>query len=295
MSLPPFPRTPIGDLLDVLPDAVLMVDAQGRIVYVNPAVRALLGHAPEELLGEDLAVLLPQAVRERHVGMVARYQRHGVPKHMGERSLLRAQHRNGDTVPVSISLCNWTLDDRQRVSVAVLHSVAALHTQLDRANVLAETDPLSGLANRLRLSRWMQAAHHAARPYALLYMDLRQFKRLNDALGHAAGDLALQHLAQRLQSHVREADLVARVGGDEFVVLYEALQDPQLLAQRAQAITDSVAQPFRVGEAAWSLGVNIGGAISPRHGCDEAQLLQAADGAMYRAKKAGVTYRLAEG
>ena len=295
MTSPPSPRTPIGDLLDILPDAVLLVDGHGRIAYVNPAVRTLLGYAPGELLGNDLHQLIPLPQRERHAALVKRYQREGAPMRMGERSVLHALHRNGETVPVSISLCNWTLDDGQRVSVAVLHNLAELHTRLDRATALAETDPLSGLGNRLRVSHWMHTTLETGRPFALLYMDLRHFKRLNDALGHAAGDRALQHLAQRLRSHVREADLVARIGGDEFVMLFDALDDAALLMQRAQSIADSVAQPFRVGEAAWSLAANLGGAISPRHGRREAELLQAADAAMYRAKQAGETYRLAEG
>ena len=293
MTSSPSPRTPIGDLLDILPDAVLMIDAQARIVYVNPAVRALLGYAPQELLGQDLQILIPTSLRDRHAGVVARYLREGLPMQMGSRPRLYALHRSGQQVPVSISLCNWSLDDGQRVSVAVLHNLAELHTHLDRATALAETDALSGLGNRLRLSRWMQAPLAAQRPFSLLYMDLRRFKRLNDALGHAAGDLALQHVAQRLQSHVRGADLVVRLGGDEFVVLLDALDDAPRLAQRALAMAATVSQPLRLGEAAWTLGVNIGGAISPRHGCSETALLQAGDQAMYSAKHAGESYRLA--
>jgi diguanylate cyclase (GGDEF)-like protein/PAS domain S-box-containing protein len=295
MTPPPSPRTPIGDLLDILPDAVLLVDAASRIVYVNPAVRALLGYAPQELLGQDLRILIPAPLRDRHAGMVRRYQREGLPTQMGSRPALHALHRSGEQVPVSISLCNWSLDDGQRVSVAVLHNVAELHTHLDRATALAETDALSGLGNRLRLSRWMQAPLAAERPFSLLYMDLRRFKHLNDALGHAAGDLALQHVAQRLQSHVRGADLVVRLGGDEFVVLFDALDDAPRLAQRAHAMAETVSQPLRLGDAAWTLGVNIGGAISPRHGCSEAALLHAGDQAMYSAKQVDDTYRLAAG
>lgn len=295
MTPPPSPRTPIGDLLDILPDAVLLVDAASRIVYVNPAVRALLGYAPQELLGQDLRILIPAPLRDRHAGMVARYQREGLPKQMGSRPALHALHRSGEQVPVSISLCNWSLEDGQRVSVAVLHNLAELQTHLDRATALAETDPLSGLGNRLRLSRWMHEPLAAERPFSLLYLDLRRFKCLNDALGHAAGDLALQHVAQRLQSHVRGADLVVRWGGDEFVVLFDALDDAPRLAQRAHAMAGTVSQPLRLGKAAWTLGVNIGGAISPRHGRSEAALLHAGDRAMYSAKQADDTYRLAAG
>jgi hypothetical protein len=82
---------------------------------------------------------------------------------MGSRPARQALHRDGELVPVSISLCNWTLDDGQPVSVAVLHDLTELHTHLDRATALAETDPLSGLGNRLRASRWMLGPLAAAR------------------------------------------------------------------------------------------------------------------------------------
>lgn len=283
----------LGNLMGVLPDAVVIVDARRRIVYVNHAVRALLGYAADELLGKELATLVPPALRERHEALVAGYQRDGAPARMGSRPVLQAVHRSGRLVPVSISLCNWVLHDGQHVSVAVMHDATTLHSHLDRANELAETDALTGLGNRLRLSNWMQQPLADRHPFALLYMDLRHFKRLNDTLGHAAGDRALQIVAQRLQAQVRPADLVVRLGGDEFIVVLDALADATRLAQRAQALADAVGRPFRVDDAPCALGVNIGGALFPQHGHTEATLLAAADNAMYRAKQTDGHYRLA--
>jgi len=286
--------TQLGALLNILPDAVLMVDARQRIVYANHAVRSLLGYAPHELRGAALAMLVPAAHRERHEATVAAYQRQGAPMPMGSRLVLHALHRNGQQVPVSISLCNWVQDDGQRVSVAVMHDVAALHTHLDRATELAETDALTGLGNRLRLSNWMQQPRAQDQPFGLLFMDLRHFKRVNDRLGHAAGDRALCIVARRLQAQVRAANLLVRLGGDEFVAAFDALDDAARLAQRAQSMAEAVSQPFRVDAAACELGANIGGAIFPRHGRTEAELLGAADRAMYRAKQTGLSYSLAE-
>jgi diguanylate cyclase (GGDEF)-like protein/PAS domain S-box-containing protein len=285
----------IGDLLDILPDAVVMVDATGSISYVNPAVRALLGYAPAELIAQPLSMLVPPEHRERHGALVSRYRRNGAPTMMGSRPVLHAVHRSGRLLPVSISLCNFSLDGSQdgRVSVAVIHDVSLLHTDLDRATARAETDGLTGLGNRLRLSRRMQALLASAKPFALLYLDLERFKQLNDRHGHEAGDEALRVVGQRLRHQVREQDLIARLGGDEFVMLFDGLDDPDHLRERALAVAHSIAQPLRLGAAAGTLGVNIGGALSPRDGASEAALLAAADQAMYRAKKAGVAYRLA--
>lgn len=289
------PHPAICDLLDILPDAVLMVDDQGQIVYANAATQGLLGYAPIELVGQPLSMLLPPGIRALHAEHVARFQRSGVPTMMGARPVLRALHRSGRPVPVSIAICNFALEGEQRVSVAVLHNVALLHTHLDRATVLAETDPLTGLGNRLRLSRSMQAWLATERPFALLFMDLQRFKPFNDLHGHAAGDEALRIVGQRLAAQVRGEDLVARLGGDEFVVLLDALDDAAQLAQRATALQESVTSPLRIEDAAAALGVNIGGALCPRHGRTEADLLAAADRAMYEAKAVGAAYRLAAG
>jgi diguanylate cyclase (GGDEF)-like protein/PAS domain S-box-containing protein len=295
MNPPRPPTLPIDDLLEVLPDAVLMVDQDGRILYANSAVRPLLGYAPDDLVGEALALLIPPEFREQHASQASAFHRNGRPTRMGARPMLQALRRDGTRVAVSISLCHWPLEDGRRVSVAVLHDVGDLHSHVHRANQLAETDALTGVGNRLRLSREMQHLLSGRRPFAVLYLDLRHFKRLNDERGHAAGDEALQVVARRLLGQVREGDLVARLGGDEFVVLLPGLDDEDMLADRAGGLAKALAHPLSAGGVVWELGVNIGGAQHPRHGRDEATLLAAADRAMYRAKQAGLRYRLADG
>lgn len=285
----------VADLLDILPDAVLMVDARGRICYVNPAVHTILGYAAEEILDQPLSLLIPKEARERHEAMVERFRADGPPTMMGSRPVLHAVHRSGRVVPVSISLTNLTLGDGERVTVAVIHDVTTLNTELDRATAQAETDALTGLGNRLRLARRGRALLMNQRPFSLLYLDLQRFKALNDRLGHGAGDHALRVMARRLQTHVRDADLAARVGGDEFVVLLDGVDAAERLEARAQVIAVALTQPFRVEDVTDALSVNIGGAISQRHGRTLDALLAAADQAMYAAKQAQQVYRLAEG
>lgn len=289
------PSSPIEDLLDILPDAVLMVDARGDVVYANPAVETLLGHAPADLRGQPLEVLLPPAVRARHAPRMAAYRDDGVPAMMGRRPVLGALHRSGRVVPVSIAICNFDRLPGDRVSVAVLHDVATLHTDLDRATALAETDALTGMANRLALSRRMRGLLEADRPFGLLLLDLTQFKPFNDLHGHAAGDAALRIVGRRLRGQVREGDLVARLGGDEFVLLFDGLDGEAGLASRAQAALASLGRRLRLSDLRQGrLGANIGGALHPRHGRDAQTLLAAADAAMYAAKRAGCGYRLAD-
>ena len=285
----------VADLLDILPDAVLMVDARSEICYVNPAVRTMLGYGPDELLGQPLSLLVPHAVRQGHEALVERFRSEGSPTLMGSRPVVHALHSSGRIVPVRISLTNLALGESERVTVAVIHDVTALNTELDRATARAETDPLTGLGNRLRLSRRLQALLARDRAFSLLLLDLERFKQLNDRLGHEAGDQALCIVARRLQKHVRDADVAARLGGDEFVVLLDGIGDERQLHERAISLAASLVQPFRVTDASGAVGVNIGGAISPRHGRSEQALLAAADQAMYDAKRLRETYRLAGG
>lgn len=294
-ALPALPELPsaIADLLDILPDAVVAVDACGRVAYVNPAIRNLLGYLRDELIGQPLSALVPPAARERHEALVGAYLQSGAPTMMGSRPVLRAVHRSGRLVPVSISLCNLPLAGGDVVSVAVVHDISLLHTHLDRATLQAQTDALTGLGNRLMLSRQMQANLENGRPFSLLLMDLTGFKALNDRYGHAAGDEALRVVGQRLLSVVRESDVAARLGGDEFVLLLDGLSGLDALEDRALGVAESLARPLRLDGVTVVLGVNIGGAAYPTHGDTESALLGAADRAMYAAKRAGEPYRSA--
>ncbi|MGE4052248.1 MAG: diguanylate cyclase [Piscinibacter sp.] len=285
--------TAIADLLDILPDAVVAVDARGRVVYTNPAVRNLLGYLREDLIGQPLSLLVPPAARERHEMLVGEYLQSGAPTMMGSRPVLRAMHRSGRLVPVSISLCNLPLSGGDVVSVAVVHDISLLHTHLDRATALAQTDALTGLGNRLMLSRQMQANLENERPFALLLLDLTGFKALNDRHGHAAGDEALRVVGQRLLALVRESDVAARLGGDEFVLLLDGLASLGHLQERARSVSESLSRPLSLNGVQVALGVNIGGAAYPGHGDTESALLGAADRAMYAAKRAGEPYRSA--
>jgi len=287
------PPLALSDLLSILPDAVVMVDEHGVIMYANSSVHELLGYTVNDLVGQPLSVLIPPAVRDRHQQLVVDFRDNGVPKMMGSRPVLHAVHRTGRLVPVSISLCNLPSEDGAVVSVAVIHDVSVLKTHLDRATALAQTDVLTGLGNRLMLSRQTHACLQSARPFSLLRMDLTGFKRLNDRLGHAAGDEALRVIGQRLLTQIRETDVAVRLGGDEFVLLMDGLDSPPRLRELAMATARSLAQPMRLAGATRTLGVNIGGAFFPGHGSTEHDVLAAADAAMYAAKQAGEPYCLA--
>jgi diguanylate cyclase (GGDEF)-like protein len=157
---------------------------------------------------------------------------------------------------------------------------ARLQAQLEAA---AMHDPLTGLANRRHLLRDLTAATAAARPVAVVFVDLADFKAINDTLGHAAGDALLQTVAKRLSGAVRAGDLVGRLGGDEFVLLLYDLA-PERAMQRAEEIGAVLREPSWIADHLVALSASVGIAISSDQRVSADELLQRADLDLYRAK-----------
>ena len=283
----------LGDLFNVLPDAIVVVDGAGMIVFANAEVSELLDYSVDELTGQSLNRLIPKKYRMAHKAHFAKFFDRGKSTPMGVRPLLSALHKSGKEVPISISIANLDLDG-ERYSVAVMRDGGELHSEITQATVKAETDVLTGVGNRLRLSRQMQIAMTMSEPFGLLFLDLKKFKPFNDDYGQDVGDKVLQIVARRLQAQVRSEDLVVRLGGDEFVVMLDALDEIELLEQRAASIARSLTRPFHISDLSSSIGVSIGGVIYPRHGATEAELLRAADQNMYRAKQTDVDYHVGQ-
>jgi diguanylate cyclase (GGDEF)-like protein/PAS domain S-box-containing protein len=281
----------LGDLLNVLPDAIVAVDGTGRIVFANAQVYGLLGYIPDELEGQPLGYLIPKTYRTEHKSHFAKFRDHGKPMPMGDRPLLYALHKSGSEMPVSISIANIDLDG-ELYSFAVIRDCGDLNSEITNVTFQAETDALTGIGNRLRLSQELQTAIEKSCPFSLLFLDLENFKPFNDDYGHEVGDKVLQIVAKRLQALIRSEDLAARLGGDEFVLFLDGIDDTEILEQRALAVADSVIQPFHIGDLSSVVGVNIGGAIFPRDGGSERELLKVADQNMYQAKQAGILYKI---
>ena len=165
-----------------------------------------------------------------------------------------------------------------------------------RVAYLAHHDSLTGLANRALLRERMDTALNGGREIvAVLCLDLDRFKEINDTLGHATGDALLQALAERLRSCVRDADTVARMGGDEFAIIQHGSTQPEDSVALAARVIDAIARPYVINGQQMLVGTSIGIAISPNDGTQTDQLLRNADLALYRAKADGRgTYRLFE-
>ncbi|MEO6325711.1 MAG: GGDEF domain-containing protein, partial [Thermoanaerobaculia bacterium] len=179
------------------------------------------------------------------------------------------------------------------VAALILFGVAlnALRERHRRMRYQAFHDPMTGLPNRSFLDRRAtEVLAHAQKqgsPFAILFLDLDGFKKVNDSLGHASGDRLLQLVASRFRAALRDDDTLARIGGDEFAMLVESFEQRSGMTEIAARIVEAVREPFMIDGQPQTVGVSIGIALHPDDGTDVKTILRAADHAMYTAKVAG--------
>jgi len=272
---------PLAEVLDLMPDAVCVVDPEGRLLFVNASFQRIFGYAPDEVLGRKIFSLVHPDDREITTAQAERVMAGELQRHFRNRYV----HKDGHTVDIQWS-ARWLPEHRVRIGVG--HEVTELRRAERELEHRANHDSLTGLVNRHRLQVELQAAIDRAAAdgggLALLYIDLDGFKRINDRGGHAVGDRLLRELAARMQRGVRQNDLVARVGGDEFVVLLPDCRDVQAAQEVADSLRTRITAPCRLPEGLFQLDASIGVATFPADGADVEALLGHADGAMYAAK-----------
>ncbi|BCJ41409.1 hypothetical protein GCM10010168_55920 [Actinoplanes ianthinogenes] len=254
-------------------EGICGLDATGRIAFANAAAGRITGLGVAGLLQRDAAVLLPESLGLKPGTTEGRLQR-----------------PDGSTVRVEYTVSEIEKAGRALGAVIVLRDVSRQRALEYDLRHQALHDALTGLPNRKLLLSRLAEAHRAARaggaPLAVLYLDLDGFKRVNDCLGHDAGDLLLQSAAQRLTGALRPEDTVARLGGDEFAVLLEDA-DQATVERLARACLDALSQPFVLNNREGLVSVSIGVVPDAGRYADADEVLRNADVAMYAAKGQG--------
>ena len=272
-------------------DAVLIGEARDGehpIVYVNPAFEKLTGYSAEEVLGKDCRFLQGEDVNQPGLVKV----REALKTQTGVQVLLRNYRKDGSLFWNNLRLSPVESGSGgNRHFVGIIHDVSeTLHYQ-EQLKLQATHDTLTGLANRVlmedRLNQEITHARRNAQTFAVVFMDLDNFKVVNDSLGHAAGDAVLRTVADRLTTSVRSMDTIARYGGDEFVLILPGSGSSQSIREFCERLARSLREVMPVKEHSIRVNTSIGIAIYPLDGEDSGSLLQKADAAMYRAKELG--------
>ncbi|THF66458.1 EAL domain-containing protein [Pseudothauera nasutitermitis] len=269
-------------------EGILITDENVRIISVNPAFTRLTGYSPEEVLGRNPSLLnsgRQNAEFYQRMWTHLRAEDHW----QGE---IWNRRKNGELYPELLTIT--AIRDREgRLTnyAAVFSDISQLKENEAHIRHLAYFDPLTGLPNRRLLEDRLQVAlahaHRNRSRAAVLFIDLDRFKRINDSLGHEVGDQLLVEISRRLCACLREDDTVARMGGDEFIVVLSDLVDPDDAAYTASRIIDALRAPVYVDEHELTVTTSIGISIFPDDSREAAALIKNADIAMYRAKDEG--------
>lgn len=270
-------------------DGIMILDNKRRIVAVNHAFTTITGHAPEEVVGQMF--VRPQSVKIPGPTIFAVWEDvRSAGRWEGE---VWNVHKNGTVFPMRLSL-SAVYDQRHSTVghyVAVFNDISPHKANEERLKFLATHDALTGLPNRAEFKRYcheaIERARRSKRQVAVLYIDLDNFKPVNDTYGHLAGDELLKTVGARMKQVMRETDIVARIGGDEFSVLLADLDDISSGYIVSCKLLDMLSQPVETRHGTHSVGASIGVSTYPEDGDDPQTLLRLADAAMYRVKQGG--------
>jgi diguanylate cyclase (GGDEF)-like protein/PAS domain S-box-containing protein len=272
---------PLAEVLDLMPDAVCVVDTEGRLLFVNASFERILGYAPDEVLGRPIFDLVHPDDRAATTRQAEQVMAGTLQRHFRNRYV----HKDGHSVDIQWS-ARWLPDHGVRIGVG--REVTELRRAERELEHYASHDPFTGLPNRRQLQNELRSAiAHAAATgdgIAVLYLDLDGFKEVNDRGGHNAGDRLLREVAQRLQQGLRQGDLVARFGGDEFVALLPSCCRAEA-ARIADGLRAGLSPPYTLPDGPFQLDASVGIACFPTDGSDPEALIAHADRAMYAAKR----------
>ena len=269
-------------------EGVTITDPDERIVAVNPAFTTITGYTEQEVLGDT-----PRALASGLQGK-AFYQAMwrsiiSTDSWQGE---IWNRRKDGEVYPEYLTISAVRDEDGTLTNyVGVFADITEVKRSQQELDFLANHDPLTELPNRRlfndRLEHALQLRRRDGEGLAVLFLDLDGFKNINDTLGHPAGDQVLQVSASRLQERSREADTLARIGGDEFLVLLETVASPAGAGVVAQKMLEGFREPIEVEGQLLSVGVSIGISLFPEDGGEPASLIKNADAALFRAKESG--------
>lgn len=279
-------------ILDNVADAIVTMDDQGVIVTFNRAAEQIFGYRACDVIGISVESLLPEANRGERFRAFLKTWSLTAAAAVNETTALRA---DGSEFPVELKISNLMLDD-QSIYVGVVRDLTERKKAEAEIERLAYYDSLTGLPNRLlfrdRLTQVFASSEREGQHGALVYIDLDDFKTINDSAGHSVGDELLRQVAKRLEGARKRWDTVARLGGDEFVIILKGFsEDPTRAATQVEKVCERFRAvlnlPYSLSHGEYSGSPSIGIALFMGQAIGVNELLRQADLAMYRAKEGG--------
>ncbi len=277
-----------SQLLDSATDSIIVHDLAGHILYVNEATSLITGYTREEMLKmnfDQLHVKSPSAYESKEQEILQKISEKGT--FIFETTDIR---KDGSLVPVEVH--DRIIESQgKKLIIGVIRDITERKKMEEYVNQLAYHDPLTGLPNRTLLNdRFNLAQAHAERykhMLGFLLMDLDKFKEINDSLGHSVGDKVLKEIGRRMVDCIRKTDTVARMGGDEYVVLLAETHSEDDTTGVAKKILEEVKKPLIIDDQEITVTTSIGIALYPRDGNNIDILFKRADSAMYLVKQLG--------
>jgi diguanylate cyclase (GGDEF)-like protein/PAS domain S-box-containing protein len=271
---------------DYLFDAVVVVDMEGIIVDWNQGSEKLYGYTKEEAVGQAVSILhVPEDVERITQEVMTEVAACG--KWTGE---VRMLHKDGHVGWIE-SMCVPIFDDENKEMIGALginRDITGRREETERLSHLAHYDSLTEIPNRYllleRVNHLISQARRTKMEFSLLYIDLDKFKNINDTKGHAFGDTLLKEVAKRISKVIRKSDTLARIGGDEFVLLLENSSQEHEVSVVEKEIHKALDDEFTLDGYSFYISCSIGIAVYPKDGTTIDSLLAAADKAMYLAK-----------
>jgi diguanylate cyclase (GGDEF)-like protein/PAS domain S-box-containing protein len=271
-------------VIELTPAGYVLTNAQGMLEEVNPAVCAMTGFEEIELIGRDVMELLPLCPLDG-----ALFETGGATSVHGKEAVIR--HKDGHSVHVLVNVSIERDEQGNALSLtAFMTDISERKQAQSRLENLATHDSLTGLPNRALVNAQLETvlgAQQAGHSIAVMFIDLDRFKEVNDAMGHAPGDMLLRQTASRLQGVMRPSDVIARLGGDEFIAVVACSAGRKSAEVVAGRLLEALGAPFDIGGHEVYISASIGISMAPEDGNSNEVLFQNADTAMYRAKAAG--------
>jgi diguanylate cyclase (GGDEF)-like protein/PAS domain S-box-containing protein len=283
-------------MIDAALDCIITINGEGKITHFNRASEITFGYRSQDVIGRNLAeIIIPPPYREQHLAGMQHFMATGETRVMGKRLELTAMRADGSEFPAELTIAQLNREGPPLLT-GFLRDITDRKKAEEEIHSLAFFDPLTRLPNRrLMRDRLQQALSSSTRHHshgAILFIDLDNFKTLNDTRGHHIGDMLLVEVSIRLRTCIREEDTISRLGGDEFVVVLERLHEEMpLAAMEAEQVGDKIchklSQPYLLQGFDYHNTCSVGIALYRDSSLNVDELLKRADTAMYEAKRAG--------